>query len=225
MKTKLLVIEDELAIRKFLRASADDEIYDISEADSGTEGIRLTATFGPNVILLDLGLPDMPGEAVIKRIREWSEVPIIVISACGDDVRKVLVLDGGANDYITKPFSVPELFARIRAAIRTNSAPIKAATLTVQDLQIDFEQHCVRKGGTEVHLTPTEFRFLSLLAKNLGKLLTHRQILLTVWGPEYEFETHYLRVYAQQLRAKIEDDPSQPKLLITETGIGYRLRE
>lgn len=221
---KLLVVDDELAIRRFLAASVDPSLYQLVEAADGQTGIRMTATESPAVVLLDLGLPDIEGVEVTRRIREWSNVPIIVLSARGDEMAKVEALDAGANDYLTKPFSLPELFARIRVAVRSGSQGQGENLVVVRGLEIDLAGHTVRKDGLEVHLTPTEFKMLALLARNLGKVLTHRQLLRGVWGPEYEEELHYLRVYSQQLRAKLEDDPSQPKLLITETGVGYRLR-
>ena len=222
--TKLLVIDDELAIRKFLVASVDPEKYKILEAENGLKGVRLTATESPDVVLLDLGLPDIDGVEVTRRIREWSQVPIIILSARGEDNDKVDALDAGANDYLTKPFSLPELFARIRVLLRSAQPTAPNSIIHIQDVDIDIAAHTGTKSGQPVHLTKTEFKMLALLARNLGKVLTHTQILREVWGPEYEDELHYLRVYSQQIRTKIEDDPTQPKILITETGIGYRLR-
>ena len=221
---KILVIDDELAIRRFLRASIDPETYTVVEAPDGKTGIRLAATEAPDVILLDLGLPDIDGVEVTSRIREWSPVPIIILSARGEDDHKVMALDAGANDYLTKPFSLPELFARIRVSLRGAQQTPSTSSIKIQDLEIDLPAHLVRKRGEEIHLTPTEYKLLALLAQNLGKVLTHTQLLRQIWGPEYEAELHYLRVYSQQLRTKLEDDPSQPKLIITETGVGYRLR-
>ena len=222
--TKLLIIDDEASIRKFLRASIEPSEYEVVEAGDGATGVRLAATEAPDIILLDLGLPDFDGIEVTKRIREWSQVPIIVLSARGADGDKVKALDSGANDYLTKPFSLPELFARIRVSLRLYKQPAPPSTVEVGQISIDIANHLVTKAGIEVHLTKTEFKFLALLAKNLGKVLTHSHILREVWGPEYEDELHYLRVYSQQIRSKIEDDPNQPKLLVTETGVGYRLR-
>jgi two-component system, OmpR family, KDP operon response regulator KdpE len=224
-KPKLLVIDDELAIRKFLRASIDPGEYELAEAENGLSGIRMVATESPDLILLDLGLPDLDGVDATRRIREWSQVPIIILSARGDEMNKVEALDAGANDYLTKPFGLAELFARIRAALRLSRTPNDDPVMNVGPLSIDLAAYLVRKSGTEIHLTKTEFRLLALLAKNLGKVMTHRQLLTEVWGPEYADEIHYLRVYAQQIRMKIEDDPAQPRVLITETGIGYRLKE
>lgn len=222
--TKLLVIDDELAIRRFLKASVDPTLYDVIEAEDGLTGVRLAATENPDVILLDLGLPDIDGVEVTRRIREWSQTPIIILSARGADDDKVIALDAGANDYLTKPFSVAELFARIRVALRSVQHNPTASVVNIGELVIDIANHRVTHAGIEVRLTKTEFKMLALMARNLGKVLTHTQILREVWGPEYEGELHYLRVYAQQIRTKIEADPTQPKLLITETGIGYRLR-
>lgn len=221
---KILVIDDELAIRRFLAASIDSSQYVMVEAADGLSGVRLAATEAPQVILLDLGLPDINGIEVTRRIREWSKVPIIVVSARGEERAKVAALDAGANDYLTKPFGLPELFARIRVALRFSNIDASSSLVSVQGLEIDFAARIVKKRGQEVHLTPTEFKLLGLLARNLGKVLTHRQLLVEVWGPEYADELHYLRVYAQQLRGKIEDEPTQPRLLVTETGVGYRLR-
>ena len=222
--TKLLVIDDELAIRRFLRASVDPTQYEVVEAEDGLTGVRLAATENPDLILLDLGLPDIDGVEVTHRIREWSQTPIIILSARGADDDKVIALDAGANDYLTKPFSVAELFARIRVALRSVQHNPAASVVIIGDLTIDIASHRVIRGQTDVRLTKTEFKMLALMARNLGKVLTHTQLLREVWGPEYEGELHYLRVYAQQIRTKIEEDPTQPKLLITETGIGYRLR-
>lgn len=221
---KLLIIDDEAAIRKFLKASVDPAQYEVWESANGASGVRMAATEAPDIVLLDLGLPDFDGVEVTKRIREWSQVPILILSARGDEMNKVAALDAGANDYLTKPFGLPELFARIRAALRSAKVEPTAAKVQVQDLEIDFAAHVVTKGGAEIHLTPTEFKLLGVLARNVGKVLTHSQLLREVWGPQYVDELHYLRVYSQQLRNKLEDNPSIPRLLITETGVGYRLR-
>lgn len=221
---KLLIIDDELAIRRFFRASLDASDFCLVEAADAATGIKMAATESPDIVLLDLGLPDLDGVEVTKRIREWSEVPIIILSARGDEKYKIDALDSGANDYLTKPFSLPELHARIRVAMRAARSAPSEPVVKVRDVEIDFVRRVVTKGDQEVHLTPTEFKLLSLLARNVGKVLTHSQLLREVWGPEYADELHYLRVYSQQLRAKLEDDPAQPKLLITETGVGYRLK-
>lgn len=221
---RLLIVDDEAAIRKFLRASIDSREYELIEAEIGQVAIQLTAKAQPDAVLLDLGLPDLDGMDVLRRIREWSDVPVIVLSARGDEMDKVAALDAGANDYLTKPFSLPELFARIRAVLRTTKTDVVESEIRVGPLVIDQAAHRVLRGDAELHLTKTEFRLLALLAKHLGKVLTHKQLLTEVWGPEYADELHYLRVYTQQLRQKIEEDPSEPKHLLTETGVGYRLR-
>jgi len=165
------------------------------------------------------------GVEVTRRIREWSNVPIIILSARGDELNKVEALDAGANDYLTKPFGVAELFARIRAALRLSRMSADEPAISFGNITLDFNALTVAKAGLSIHLTKTEFRLLALLARNLGKVLTHKQLLTEIWGPEYAGELHYLRVYTQQIRMKIEDDPTQPKLLVTETGVGYRLKE
>lgn len=224
-KFRLLLIDDELSIRRFLRASIDPIQYELIESDCGIDGVRKVATESPDLVLLDLGLPDIDGIEVTTRIREWSQVPIIILSARGDEMNKVAALDAGANDYLTKPFGLAELFARVRASLRRTQTESHSALFEVGDLSIDLAGHVVLKDGQEVHLTKTEFRLLSVLVRHVGKVLTHRQLLTEVWGPEYADELHYLRVFSQQIRAKIEDDPTQPRYLITETGVGYRLKD
>jgi len=193
-------------------------------AATGEAALRSAAVEAPDVVVLDLGLPDLDGVDVCRRVRQWSDVPIIVLSAEGSDVRKVAALDEGADDYVTKPFSMPELLARVRVALRHRGASAEAAppVLRVGDVEVDISMHRVQVGGREVELTPKEFSFLALLARYPGRVLTHRTILQEVWGPEYGTETQYLRVYASQLRKKLDDDPAQPRL-VTEPGVGYRL--
>lgn len=219
------MIDDERSIRKLLKASLDPADYAVLEAEDGTSGVRLTAVENPDLVLLDLGLPDLDGVEVTRQIREWSEVPILILSARGSEDDKVLALDTGANDYLTKPFGIPELMARMRVALRASSKSAAPVKIETGDLTIDLALHTVTLGQTQVHLTKTEFKFVALLARNLGKVLTHSQILREVWGPEYIEELHYLRVYAQQIRQKIESDPAMPRYLLTETGIGYRLQD
>lgn len=219
------MVDDERSIRKLLKASLDPADYLVLEAEDGSTGIRLAAVEKPDIVLLDLGLPDMDGVEVTRQIREWSEVPILILSARGAEDDKVLALDTGANDYLTKPFGIPELMARIRVALRAASKTPLPARIETGELVIDLGLHTVTLAGTPVHLTKTEFKFVALLARNLGKVLTHTQILREVWGPEYVDELHYLRVYAQQIRQKIEADPAMPQYLLTETGIGYRLQD
>ena len=223
----VLVVEDEPQMRRFLRASLASQSFDVVEATSAKEGLALATSHNPEIILLDLGLPDEDGVALTRRLREWSRVPIIIISARGREADKVEALDAGADDYLTKPFGVNELLARIRVSLRhaqqTGGTP--APVVEIGPLRIDFARREVTLGGREVRLTPIEYRLLTLLAQNVGKVLTHRQMLKEVWGPGHVEQTHYLRVYMAQLRRKIEADPARPQLLTTEPGVGYRLRD
>lgn len=224
---RILLIEDDVPIRKFLRAGLPTELYALEEAESGEQGIRSAATGPPDVILLDLGLPDLDGLEVLKRIREWSSVPVIVLSARGQERDKVVALDAGADDYLTKPFGIEELLARIRVALRHRPTADSPPQLVLQceDLKLDQATRRVFRGPREIHLTPIEYRLLGLLMRNAGKVLTHRQILKEVWGPHDVHETHYLRVFMATLRRKIEDDPARPRFLLTETGVGYRFAD
>jgi len=223
----VMVVEDEPQMRRFLRASLASHGYDLCEATSAAEALALATSRGPELILLDLGLPDEDGIAVMRRLREWSHVPIIIISARGREADKVGVLDAGADDYLTKPFGVGELLARMRVALRHAQAAGGAPEpiIEIGALRIDLARREVKLNDAEVHLTPIEYRLLSLLAQNAGRVLTHGQILKEVWGPGHAGETHYLRVYMAQLRRKIEIEPARPRLLQTEPGVGYRLRE
>jgi two-component system, OmpR family, KDP operon response regulator KdpE len=223
----VLVVEDEPQMRRFLRASLGSHGYDLCEATTATEAVALATSRGPELVLLDLGLPDEDGIAVTRRLREWSRVPIIVISARGREADKVGVLDAGADDYLTKPFGVGELLARMRVALRHAHAAAGAPepVIEIGPLRIDLARREVKLNDADVHLTPIEYRLLSLLAQNAGRVLTHTQILKEVWGPGHAGETHYLRVYMAQLRRKIELEPARPRLLQTEPGVGYRLRE
>jgi len=221
----VLVVDDEAPILRVVSAALQARGYRVATAATGQSAIDHTATDAPAVIILDLGLPDMDGVDVCRRIREWSDIPIIVLTAEGADDRKVSALDEGADDYVTKPFSMPELLARVRVALRHHRRAVAgtdASVLAVGDLVVDLGDHAVRIGDTRVDLTPKEFDFLALLARHPGRVLTHRTILQDVWGPEYGTETQYLRVYASQLRKKLADDPARPRL-ITEPGVGYRL--
>jgi two-component system, OmpR family, KDP operon response regulator KdpE len=223
--TSVLVVDDEPAILRVLRAGLKARGYDVRTAMTGQEAINAVATDAPDLVMLDLGLPDIDGVEVCRRIRGWSEVPILVLSAEGSDERKVLALDEGADDYVTKPFSMPELLARVRVALRHRTSvgdDDDLAVLDVGDLRVDVARHEVTVAGNDVDLTPKEFAFLALLARWPGRVMTHRMILQEVWGPEYGSETQYLRVYASQLRKKLGDDPGRPRL-ITEPGVGYRL--
>ena len=223
---KILVIEDEPEIRRFLRATLANSGYRMLESQNGADGLEQAASESPAAVLLDLGLPDMDGLSVIGRLRAWSQVPIIVISARGNEADKIKALDGGADDYLTKPFGVGELLARIRVALRRvpdESAPGDVRPFALGELRVDFARRQVFVGQQEVHLTPIEHRLLTTLIRHAGKLVTHRQLLKEVVGPDSVFETHYLRVYMAHLRRKIEADPSRPRYLLTEPGIGYRL--
>jgi len=224
----VLVVEDEEQILKFLRAALDSHGYRYVEARNGEEGLRQAATRSPDVVLLDLGLPDIDGLEVTRRLREWSPVPIVVLSARGRERDKVAALDLGADDYVTKPFGVGELLARLRAALRRAAAPDRGSehgVVEIRGLTMDLERRRVTRDGAEVHLTPIEYRLLALLARNPGRVMTHEQLLRQVWGPGYTEQKHYLRVYMGQLRHKLERDPARPKYLINEPGVGYRLRD
>lgn len=224
---RILVIEDEPQMQKFLHAALGAEGYRVLAASTGEEGLLLARTHNPDLVLLDLGLPDMDGMDVTRRLRAWSKRPIIVISARGREEDKVGALDVGADDYLTKPFGVGELKARMRVALR--HAVLRAEErvepeLTVGDLRIDLDARRVFRATEEVHLTPNEYKLFAYLMKNAGKVLTHRQLLKEVWGPPYASQTHYLRVYMVQLRHKLEADAARPRYLVTEAGVGYRLR-
>jgi two-component system KDP operon response regulator KdpE len=224
----VLVVEDETQMRRFLRTALAAQGYGVVEAESAKDAIVAATTRSPELILLDLGLPDADGIDLTRKIREWSRTPIIVISARGREDDKVAALDAGADDYLTKPFSVNELLARIRVALRHAAASTSedgSPVIEVGTLRVDQARREVTVDGREVHLTPIEYRLLLVLARNAGRVLTHRQILKEVWGPPYVNETHYLRVFMTQLRRKIEKDPSRPRLLVTEQGVGYRMRD
>ena len=224
----ILVIEDEPALQKFLRITLETQDYKVILAARGEEGLRHAATTLPDVIILDLGLPDMDGIVVTQRLREWSSVPIIVVTARGKDADKVQALDSGADDYLTKPFSVGELLARVRVALRHRAAANSSTgdpVFELGTLHIDLARRHVQVNGQSVHLTRNEFKLLAVLVKNAGRVLTHQQLLREVWGPGSGNETHYLRVYMNQLRQKLESDAARPKYLLTEPGVGYRLRE
>jgi two-component system KDP operon response regulator KdpE len=221
---KVLVIDDELAIRRFLQISLKAQGYAVYEATSGTEGLQMVTTVRPDLVILDLGLGDLDGLTVLKRLREWSEVPVIILTVRAADSDKVALLDAGANDYLTKPFSAAELQARIRAALRLTKSAVEEPIFRCGQLEIDFTSHVVKKSGREVRLTATEYEMLKLLVRNADKLITQRQLLKEVWGINAIEHTHYLRVYIGQLRKKLEDDSSRPQYIITEPGMGYRFR-
>jgi two-component system KDP operon response regulator KdpE len=225
--TRILIVEDEPQMLKFLRASLASEGYRTIEAESGKEGLALARTHNPDLVLLDLGLPDMDGIDVTKALREWSNRPILIISARGQEDDKIRALDVGADDYVTKPFGTGELMARIRVALRHSAregGDTNEPVLEVGGLKLDLDKRQVFVEGREVHLTPNEYKLFAVLMKQAGKVLTHRQLLKDVWGPAYANQTHYLRVYMVQLRHKLESDPARPRYLVTEPGVGYRLR-
>lgn len=224
---RILIVEDEPQMRKFLAASLDSEGYRTIETDNGHEGLTLARMHNPDLILLDLGLPDIDGMEVTKGLREFSTKPIIVISARGQEDDKVRALDVGADDYLTKPFGTSELMARIRVALRHASRAKEESNepvLRMGDLEVDLDKRRVTSAGEEIHLTPNEYKLFAHLMKHAGKVLTHRQLLKEVWGAAYASQTHYLRVYMVQLRHKLEKDPARPRYLVTEPGVGYRLK-
>jgi two-component system, OmpR family, KDP operon response regulator KdpE len=222
MNTKILIIDDDDAIRKLLRIALKAANYETLEAKSAQDGINVAALNAPSLVLLDLGLPDMDGTSFLKAFREWSQSPVIVVSAIDREEKKIAVLEDGADDYITKPFGTGELLARIKAALRRCEGDGASSLLICGNLQIDLAARIVLQDSNELKLTPKEYDLLKLMAQNQGKALTHTQLLRSVWGVGYQSETHYLRVFVNQLRQKIEDDPSRPKRIVTETGIGYR---
>jgi two-component system KDP operon response regulator KdpE len=220
----ILIVEDEPAIRHFLRATLEAEGYRVVESASGRRGCIDAATHKPDVAIVDLGLPELDGVELIRRIREWSSMPIVVLSARAHERSKIEALDAGANDYVTKPFATGELLARIRAALRhAVRPPSGASVISLEDATIDLDARRATRAGAELRLTPIEFRLFSTLARHLGMVVTQRQLLVEVWGPSHEKDTHYLRIYMKQLRDKLEKDPLRPRHLLTETGVGYRL--
>jgi two-component system KDP operon response regulator KdpE len=221
----ILLIEDELPIRRFLRGSLADK-FRLAEAETGGQALRLAAQQPPDLVILDLGLPDMDGQEVLRQLREWLQAPVIILSARDQEQQKVTALDNGADDYLTKPFSTGELLARIRVALR-HAARVgnerDSSTFAVGELKVDLGARRVFCGEREIHLTPIEYKLLTTLVQHAGKVLTHRFLLKEVWGPHHLQETHYLRVFMASLRRKIEADPSKPRYLLTEQGVGYRL--
>jgi two-component system KDP operon response regulator KdpE len=221
----VLVIDDEPQIRRLLRVTLEANGYVVHDAATGQEGIVMAAQCRPEVILLDLGLPDLDGVTALKRLREWSRVPVIILSVRDRENDKIAALDAGADDYITKPFNAGELLARLRVALRHSQPTPEKAIFRSGHLQVDLVARVVTVQGKSVRLTATEYALLQLFIRHAGKVLTHRQILKEVWGPNYVEQTHYLRVYLAHLREKLERDPAQPELFITEPGVGYRLIE
>jgi two-component system KDP operon response regulator KdpE len=219
-----LIIEDEAPIRRFVRMALEGEGWTVVEATTLRQGLIDAGTHAPELVVLDLGLPDGDGVDLLRDLRTWSQVPVIVLSARADERDKVAALDAGADDYLSKPFGVAELLARVRANIRRKAkSSAIGGPLRFGDVEVDPEARIVRKGQAEIHLSPTEYRLLLYLLNNPGKVLTHRQILQHVWGPGYAERDHYVRIHMSHLRQKLEDDPAQPKHLLTETAVGYRL--
>jgi two-component system, OmpR family, KDP operon response regulator KdpE len=224
--SRALVIDDEAAILRFLKPALEANNYEISSAGTAAEGIKRIASEAPDIVLLDLGLPDGDGKDVIKRAREWSDVPIIVLSAREREAEKIEALDLGADDYVNKPFNVGELLARMRTALRHRmQRKAEIPLLRVGGLEVDAVRHRATRRGAEIKLTPKEFELLSFLARHAGRVLTHKQILTAVWGPAHTEDTQYLRVYVGQLRQKVEEHADDPRIILTEPGIGYRIAE
>jgi len=221
---KILVVDDEVQIRKFLRSSFSGTEYKVIEAEDGQSALRLAGTEMPDVVLLDLGLPDMDGVEVAKQIREWSQVPIIVLTARGHEDDKVEALDAGADDYLTKPFSVKELMARVKVMLRRNLGAAAAdPVIEFGNCRLDLAARLAYKNDEVLKLTPIEYKLLAYMAKYADKVVTHKMLLSDVWGPGYDFEVQYLRVHMKNLRHKIEDEPANPQYILTEAGVGYRL--
>ncbi len=220
---RVLVIDDEVQIRRFLRISLEANGYEVHEAAAGLEGISRAAQLRPDLIILDMGLPDIDGLEVLRRLREWTTTPTIILSVRDADDDKVAALDAGADDYLTKPFSLEELMARMRVAQRHADPGQQSHLFKAGNVAVDLSRRLVTRNGEAVKLTPTEYALLRLLIQHAGRVLTHKQVLREVWGPEYVEETHYLRVYFAQLRQKLEENPSLPTLILTEPGVGYRL--
>lgn len=224
LRPAVVLIEDEPQMRRFLRAVLPAAGFDLFEADTGRQGLVEIAVRHAEVVILDLGLPDMNGVEVVKRLREWSEVPVIVLSARTDEADKIAALDAGADDYLTKPFGMGELLARLRVALRHRVRTADGSQLfELGSLKVDLAARRVEVAGSDVHLTPIEYRLLATLVRHAGKVLTQRHLLNEVWGPSHLGDAHYLRIYMAQLRRKLEQDPAQPRFLLTEPGVGYRL--
>lgn len=225
-KIRVLIVDDEPAILRFLKPALEANSYDIFVTTTAADAVKQIAAATPDIVLLDLGLPDCDGKDVIGKVREWSDVPIVVLSAREREAEKIEALDRGADDYVNKPFNVGELLARMRAALRHRmQRKAEIPVLRIGAIEIDSVRHRVARGGVEVKLTPKEFELLSFLSRRAGRIVTHRQILAAVWGAAHVEDTQYLRVYIGQLRQKVEENPDDPKLILTEPGIGYRISE
>lgn len=225
MNPRILIIEDEAVIRRFVRSALEAEGFDVFEADNAARGLIEAGTRQPDLLIVDLGLPDRDGREVIQDVRGWSTIPIIVLSARTQETEKVAALDAGADDYLVKPFGVPELLARVRAQLRRNVRHEDGSTIfSFGNVNVNLQERRILRAGNEIHLTPIEYRLLVALIRGHGRVLTHRQLMIDAWGPGYAERTHYLRIYMKQLREKLEEDPTQPAYLLTETGVGYRLQ-
>jgi two-component system KDP operon response regulator KdpE len=223
-EARILIVEDEAPIRRFLKIAIESAGFTLIEADRGRLGVERAATEAPDLVILDLGLPDMDGKAVISAIREWSQVPILVLSVRNAETEKIAALDAGADDYVTKPFATGELLARLRALLRARRPQgAEKSTLQFGDMLIDLAAHTVTRAGADIHLTRKEFDVLALLARHAGRLVTHKQLLRTVWGPAHLEDSHYLRIAIGHIREKLGDDAADPRVIITEPGVGYRL--
>lgn len=220
---RVLVIDDEPQIRKLLRVSLSAQGYLLEEAATGKEGVNAAAIFRPDILIIDLGLPDMDGKEVIRRIRDWSSAPAIILTARDQEQEKIEALDAGADDYVTKPFGMGEFMARLRVCLRRLAPTEENSVVTCGDLTIDLALRRVLRENNEIKLTPTEYEIIKILAQHAGRVLTHKQLLKAVWGNTYNEDTHYVRIYIGQLRRKIEVDPARPRYIITESGVGYRL--
>ncbi len=223
MNAPILIIDDEIQIRRLLQITLEAAEFKVHLAATGQEGLRQAASVRPELIILDLGLPDADGIDVLKKMREWAEIPILILSVRASEQDIVAALDAGADDYLTKPFRTGELLARVRAALRHRQLTEEGTAFTSGSLFVDLAARVVKKKGEIIKLTPTEYALLALFVRNTGKVLTHRYILQQIWGPTFEEESQYSRVYVAQLRKKLEDNPNTPKLFVTESGIGYRL--
>ncbi len=220
---EILIIDDEVQIRRLLRLTLEAAGYRVREAETGALGLNEAAVRRPDAVVLDLSLPDQNGLAVLRRFREWSQVPVLILSVRGEEADKIAALDSGADDYLTKPFGGGELLARVRVLLRRAQPAGEMSIVRFGDVEVDFSRRAVTKAGAEVRLTAKEYALLRLLLQHRGKVLTHRQILRELWGPKAEAQTHYLRVYMAHLRQKLEDEPNRPKYFKTESGVGYRL--
>jgi two-component system KDP operon response regulator KdpE len=223
-KPLILIVDDEAQIRRLLTITLEASGYRVLAATNGQEGLVLAAQHKPALIILDIGLPDISGQEILRRLREWSEAPVIILSVQNDEKGKVAALDAGADDYVTKPFNTDELLARLRVALRRSTGKDDESAFQSKNLVVDFSSRRVTVSGKEIKLSKTEYDLLRLLTRHAGKVLTHGQILREVWGPNHENDTHYLRVYVAHLREKIEADPQNPELILTDLGVGYRFK-